>query len=94
MKYLPLIGLWGCLGLAANAGASERDPLFRDHTVLKAVLTAPIAQTYAQRNSDVRLYHPGQWTYIDESVRRNASMSLFEFAEIFGGNTANCRRYA
>lgn len=34
---------------------------------MKAVLTAPIAQTYAQRNSDVRLYHPGQWTYIDEN---------------------------
>ena len=49
-----------------GAAASERDPLFRDHTTLKAVLTAPIAQTYAQRDSEVRLYHPGQWTYIDE----------------------------
>lgn len=55
------------LGLAQMAGASERDPLFREHEVLKAVLTAPIAQTYAQRDSDVRLYHPGQWTYIDEN---------------------------
>jgi len=54
-------------GLSQGAGASERDPLFQDHTVLKAVLTAPIAQTYAQRDSGVRLYHPGQWTYIDET---------------------------
>ena len=38
---------------------------------MKAVLTAPIAQTYAQRNSEVRLYHPGQWTYIDESGETN-----------------------
>ena len=53
-------------GLSQGAVASERDPLFQDHTALKAVLTAPIAQTYAQRESDVRLYHPGQWTYIDE----------------------------
>jgi hypothetical protein len=54
------------LGLAQGVGASERDPLFQEPTALKAVLTAPIAQTYAQRDSDVRLYHPGQWTYIDE----------------------------
>ena len=67
MKCLPLIGLLVSLGLASNAGASERHPLFQDHTVLKAVLTAPIAQTYAQRNSEVRLYHPGQWTYIDDN---------------------------
>jgi hypothetical protein len=67
VKSLPLIGLLVCFGLASNAGASERAPLFQDHTVLKAVLTAPIAQTYAQRNSEVRLYHPGQWTYINES---------------------------
>ena len=67
MKCLPLIGFLVYLGLASNAGASERHPLFQDHTVLKAVLTAPIAQTYAQRNSEVRLYHPGQWTYIDDN---------------------------
>ena len=67
MKRLLLIGFLVYLGLASNAGASERDPLFQDHAVLKAVLTAPIAQTYAQRNSEVRLYHPGQWTYIDQT---------------------------
>ena len=67
MKRLLLIGFLVYLGLASNAGASERDPLFQDHTILKAVLTAPIAQTYAQRNSEVRLYHPGQWTYIDQT---------------------------
>lgn len=55
-----LYGLWPA------ASASERDPLFQDHTVLKAVLTAPISQSYSQRNSDVRLYYPGQWTFINE----------------------------
>lgn len=46
--------------------AAERKPLFRDQAVLKAVLTAPISQTYAQRDSDVRLYFPGQWSYVNE----------------------------
>lgn len=67
MKSLLLISVFVCLGLASDATASERKALFQDHAVLKAVLTAPIAQTYAQRNSDVRLYHPGQWTYLDEN---------------------------
>jgi hypothetical protein len=68
VKRILLINAFVCLGLASGgAAASERNPLFQDHTVLKAVLTAPIAQTYAQRNSEVRLYHPGQWTYIDEN---------------------------
>lgn len=31
--------------------------------MLKAVLTAPIAQAYAQRDQDVRIYLPGQWSY-------------------------------
>ena len=55
--------------LVASVGstAAERKPLFRDHAVLKAVLTAPISQAYAQRNSDVRLYFPGQWSYLDEN---------------------------
>ena len=50
---------------SGSAGAAERKPLFQDHSTLKAVLAAPITQTYAQRTSDVRLYHPGQWTYVD-----------------------------
>lgn len=68
MKGLLLIFVVAALGQNSSVSASERDPLFQDHiTVLKAVLTAPIAQTYAQRNSEVRLYHPGQWTYLDEN---------------------------
>lgn len=66
MKRLSVIISIALLCLPLGAKAAERDPLFRDQTVLKAVLTAPIAQTYAQRDSEVRLYHPGQWTYIDE----------------------------
>lgn len=52
--------------------AAERDPLFQDDTVVKAVLTAPIAQAYAQRDQDVRIYFPGQWTYTtsDGSTQR------------------------
>jgi hypothetical protein len=42
-------------------------PLFRDDTVLKAVLTAPIAQVYAEKLQDSRVEHPGQLTYIDEN---------------------------
>ena len=51
---------------AQEDDSGGRHPLFRTDTVLKAVLTAPISQTYAQRHQDVRIYFPGQWTYIDE----------------------------
>lgn len=51
---------------AQDSAPSERLPLFRSDEVLKAVLTAPISQAYAQRHQDVRIYLPGQWTYIDE----------------------------
>jgi len=51
------------LAVPLTAGATEKNPLFKDDTVVKAVLTAPIAQAYAQRDQDVRLYLPGQWTY-------------------------------
>jgi hypothetical protein len=51
---------------AQDDAVGERHPLFQTDTVLKAVLTAPISQTYAQRHQDVRIYFPGQWTYIDE----------------------------
>ena len=53
------------LGASNSLSAAGRDPLFQDHTILKAVLTAPISQAYAQRDSEVRLYFPGQWTYLD-----------------------------
>jgi hypothetical protein len=42
-----------------------RHPLFQTDAVLKAVLTAPIAQAYGQRHQEARIYFPGQWTYID-----------------------------
>ena len=57
--------------------ASERLPLFQDESIIKAVLTAPIAQTYAQRDQDVRLYIPGKWVYADtdgESHRLDLSI--------------------
>ena len=51
------------LAFPGGAQAAERKPLFQDDSVIKAVLTAPIAQAYAQRGQDVRIYLPGQWTY-------------------------------
>jgi len=53
------------LVLAGPVGATEKDPLFQDKEIIKAVITAPISQTYAQRDQEVRMYFPGQWTYID-----------------------------
>lgn len=55
--------------LASAVQASERDPLFQEDWVIKAVLTAPIAQAYAQRDQDVRIYIPGQWTYANADGR-------------------------
>lgn len=51
------------LGVACSVDAAEKKPLFQDDSVIKAVLTAPIAQAYAQRDQDVRIYLPGQWSY-------------------------------
>ena len=79
MKRVSLIVAAALLLFVGRPEAAERKPLFQDHTTLKAVLTAPITQTYEQRTSDVRLYYPGQWTYIDangEPVRLEVSIRL------------------
>jgi len=55
------------LALAEELTSTERHPLFQNDAILKAVLTAPIAQAYSQRHQDERIYYPGQWTYLDES---------------------------
>ena len=62
--------LLAILLFSSTLDAAERKPLFRDHAPLKAVLSAPISQAYAQRHSDVRLYFPGQWAYIDDQGER------------------------
>ena len=67
VKRAPIILAIALLVASASGMAAERKPLFRDHTVLKAVLTAPISQAYALRRSDSRLYFPGQWSYVDEN---------------------------
>jgi hypothetical protein len=59
------IAIIATLAASGSLAAEDRHPLFQDHTILKAVLTAPISQAYAQRDSEVRLYFPGQWTYLD-----------------------------
>jgi len=66
VKRIALLLVVFSLGVAGKAIAGEAHPLFQSDEVLKAVLTAPIAQTYEQRHQDVRLYFPGQWTYIDD----------------------------
>ena len=60
------------LCLADNARAAGEHLLFQDDEVLKAVLTAPISQAYAQRHQEVRIYFPGYWSYIsgDGQTRR------------------------
>jgi len=79
VKRVSFIVALATLMFVGSPEAAERKPLFQDHTTMKAVLTAPIVQTYAQRSSDVRLYHPGQWTYIDangESQRLDVSIRI------------------
>ena len=46
---------------------AEELPLFQQDEILKAVLTGPISQAYAQKGQKARIYHPGQWSYIDEN---------------------------
>ena len=53
------------LAFTGTAGGAEEPRLFLEDSVIKAVLTAPIAQTYAQSQQDVRIYFPGQWSYIN-----------------------------
>jgi hypothetical protein len=67
LKYGLLFALLSSFASAQEATSGSANPLFQDSEVLKAVLTAPIAQTYAQRHQDIRLYFPGQWTFIDSA---------------------------
>lgn len=77
MKWIKYLGFPILFALSGSAAAAERAPLFQDETTLKAVLTAPISQAYAQRDQDVRIYFPGQWTYTNsdgESQRLDVSI--------------------
>jgi hypothetical protein len=65
LKYAFVFILLSPPASAQEATSGDAHPLFRSDDILKAVITAPIAQTYAQRHQDVRLYFPGQWTFID-----------------------------
>ncbi len=79
MKRVSIIVAVATLFIVGSPEAAERKPLFQDHATLKAVLTAPIVQTYAQRMLDVRLYHPGQWTFTNadgESQRLDVSIRI------------------
>jgi hypothetical protein len=79
VKRFSFIVAVATLLIVGSPEAAERKPLFQDHATLKAVLTAPIVQTYAQRTSDVRIYHPGQWTFTNargESQRLDVSIRI------------------
>ncbi|MGB5690878.1 MAG: hypothetical protein WBM45_16520 [Woeseiaceae bacterium] len=79
MKRVSFIVAAAMLLFVGTPEAAERKLLFQDHATLKAVLTAPLTQTYEQRTSDSRLYYPGQWAYIDangESQRLEVSIRL------------------
>jgi len=65
LKYAFVFILLSSFASAQEATSGDAHPLFQNDDILKAVVTAPIAQTYAQRHQDVRLYFPGQWTFID-----------------------------
>ena len=65
LKYVLLFAMLSPFAAAQEATPRDGNPLFQDASVLKAVLTAPIAQTYSQRHQDFRLYYPGQWSFID-----------------------------
>jgi len=51
------------LGVTSSAFSAEKAPLFSEDSILKAVLTAPLTQAYEQRDQEVRLWFPGQWSY-------------------------------
>jgi len=77
MKRIRHIRLVLLLALAGPVGAAEKAPLFQSDEIVKAVLTAPISQAYGQRSQEVRIYFPGQWTYLNsdgESQMLNVSI--------------------
>lgn len=67
LRCISLLGL--LVALNVTAVAKDRDPLFQDPAIVKAVLTAPLSQAYAQRMQDVRIYFPGQFTFVDPAGR-------------------------
>ncbi len=77
MKIILSISILIALAFTGTAGGAEEPRLFNDDSVIKAVLTAPIAQTYAQSQQEVRIYFPGQWSYVngdDETSRLDVSI--------------------
>jgi len=65
MRWIRYSKILLLIALAGPVVAAERAPLFQDDVIMKAVLTAPISQAYEQSDQNVRIYFPGQWTYID-----------------------------
>ena len=72
MKWIKHVGFVLLVSLAGLVEAAEKAPLFQDDEIMKAVLTAPVSQAYAQRDQDVRIYFPGQWSYsnVDGDVEK------------------------
>ncbi len=76
IRVLSMLMLFA-LAMPGGAAAKDKKPLFQDDSVIKAVLTAPISQAYAQRDQDVRLYLPGQWSYTEaDGTTRRLEVSI------------------
>ncbi|MBT8098804.1 MAG: hypothetical protein KJO82_03595 [Gammaproteobacteria bacterium] len=65
MKCIIQILLCSALLLSGRTSVADGHPLFEEDTILKAVVSAPLAQTYGQKRQEVRFYMPGQWSYIE-----------------------------
>ena len=77
MKFISSGILFLVLMSSSGVSAADEQPLFSDDSILKAVLTAPISQTYAQRKQEVRIYHPGLWTYTDsDGINQRLTVSI------------------
>jgi hypothetical protein len=77
MKIASYCLIFVLLGATSGSSLAGETPLFDDDSIMKAVLTAPIVQAYAQKNQDVRIYFPGVWTYTDgENSNQRLDVSI------------------
>jgi len=60
---LKAISVLLCAALNAGAVAAAETPLFSSDEMLKAALSAPLEQAYAQKKLEKRLYLDGTWSY-------------------------------
>jgi hypothetical protein len=77
MKFISLCAIAFALTATSGLCAADDNPLFADDSILRAVLTAPISQAYAQKYQEVRIYQPGLWSYtVDQGVNQRLQVSI------------------